>query len=265
MQLFNIHTHTARCGHAVGKDEDYILAAIDSGIEVLGFSDHVTFKEYVFNGERMRFEDMEDYLQSMVALKEKYKEKIDIKIGFECEFFKDYLPYYRELLERVDYLILGHHNSFLGDQDYGVDAIDERVIQYADEVCEGLESGLFTYLAHPSYFMLGRDEWNSVCDRAMNQICECAKKNHVPLEINLKGRSYGLRNFKDGPSYVYPHKKAMPFFSKHQNDCIFGLDCHDPKNFYKMKEWMMDCTEEFQVFNLNFVETVPFVNPIKKR
>lgn len=39
----NYHTHTSRCGHAVGEDEEYVINAIKSGIKVLGFSDHVPF------------------------------------------------------------------------------------------------------------------------------------------------------------------------------------------------------------------------------
>ena len=37
---YTYHTHTARCHHATGEDEEYVRAAIDAGIKVLGFSDH---------------------------------------------------------------------------------------------------------------------------------------------------------------------------------------------------------------------------------
>ena len=37
----NYHTHTARCGHATGTDEEYVLAAIEQGFDELVFSDHV--------------------------------------------------------------------------------------------------------------------------------------------------------------------------------------------------------------------------------
>ena len=36
----NYHTHTTRCFHAVGQDEDYVRAAIDGGFDLLGFADH---------------------------------------------------------------------------------------------------------------------------------------------------------------------------------------------------------------------------------
>ena len=38
--LTNYHTHTARCGHAEGTEEEYILTALRCGFKVLGFSDH---------------------------------------------------------------------------------------------------------------------------------------------------------------------------------------------------------------------------------
>ena len=35
--LKNYHTHTARCGHAWGTDDEFIQAAIDAGYTTLGF------------------------------------------------------------------------------------------------------------------------------------------------------------------------------------------------------------------------------------
>ena len=34
----NYHTHTTRCMHATGSDEDYVLSAIKGGYQELGFS-----------------------------------------------------------------------------------------------------------------------------------------------------------------------------------------------------------------------------------
>ncbi len=38
--IANYHTHTKRCRHAVGEDREYVEAAIEAGLKVLGFSDH---------------------------------------------------------------------------------------------------------------------------------------------------------------------------------------------------------------------------------
>ncbi|MFV0479993.1 MAG: PHP domain-containing protein [Anaerorhabdus sp.] len=44
MQNFNFHTHTYRCKHAIGRDEEYVIEAIKAGVKVLGFSDHMPFR-----------------------------------------------------------------------------------------------------------------------------------------------------------------------------------------------------------------------------
>ena len=85
---FNYHTHTYRCGHAVGEDEQYVINAIKLGIKKLGFSDHVMLPSgFDQPGIRGSFAQLEDYLHSIRALKEKYKDQIEIFVGFEAEYY----------------------------------------------------------------------------------------------------------------------------------------------------------------------------------
>ena len=44
MRQTNFHTHTSRCHHAYGEDEEMVRAAIQNGFEVLGISDHTCWK-----------------------------------------------------------------------------------------------------------------------------------------------------------------------------------------------------------------------------
>ena len=39
--MYNYHTHTSRCGHAIGEDEEYVIEAINASYKGIGFSDHV--------------------------------------------------------------------------------------------------------------------------------------------------------------------------------------------------------------------------------
>lgn len=54
MQNFNYHSHTERCGHAVGSDEAYVKEAIKNGYRYMGFSDHAPYRNGDAPGERMR-------------------------------------------------------------------------------------------------------------------------------------------------------------------------------------------------------------------
>lgn len=41
-----LHTHTKRCGHAQGEDEEYVKAAIDNKITLLGFFDYAFLPKF---------------------------------------------------------------------------------------------------------------------------------------------------------------------------------------------------------------------------
>ena len=88
--MHNYHTHTERCGHAIGLDEEYVIEAIKAGYQTLGFSEHVMFPDTSRN---------EEYFDTIALLKEKYKEHIDIKIALEVEYFPYYLPLYKKYLD----------------------------------------------------------------------------------------------------------------------------------------------------------------------
>ena len=55
-QSFNLHTHTARCGHGEGLDIQYVNSAIDAGFKLLGFSDHIPFPQIQQPQCRMNYE-----------------------------------------------------------------------------------------------------------------------------------------------------------------------------------------------------------------
>ena len=109
--MFNLHTHTYRCNHASGKDEEYVIKAIQNGYSTIGFSDHAP---YIFpsghiSSFRMLPNEAEGYAKSINSLKEKYKGKIDIKLGFELEYYPALFEKEIEFLKtfNYDYLILG--------------------------------------------------------------------------------------------------------------------------------------------------------------
>ena len=69
---YNYHTHTVRCHHAEGRDEDYVLKAIEAEYEEIGFSDHCAWPFENFTSPiRMRADEIEEYTESVKALREK--------------------------------------------------------------------------------------------------------------------------------------------------------------------------------------------------
>ena len=73
MKQTNFHTHTSRCHHAFGNDEEFVRTAIQNGFEVLGFSDHACWKydsDFVAH-MRMKLDEFDDY-----------KDKVNIIVVF---------------------------------------------------------------------------------------------------------------------------------------------------------------------------------------
>ena len=83
----NYHSHTTRCHHAVGTEREYVEAAIESGLEVLGFSDHTPypFKDGYVSRIRMGMDELEEYVNTILALRDEYRNDIEIHLGLEVE------------------------------------------------------------------------------------------------------------------------------------------------------------------------------------
>ncbi|MCR4911167.1 MAG: histidinol-phosphatase [Bacilli bacterium] len=229
---YNYHTHTYRCGHAVGKEEEYILSAINMGIKRLGISDHIFLPHHSQLGIRGDIDELDGYLSSLKYLREKYKDKIEIKIGFEAEYLPSYLSYYQSLLDNhdIDYLILGQHCYEENDElkyYFRKDQLIDGFIRYVDDVIKGMETGLFKYVAHPDLF------YNSCKDldfyeleKGSRRIIEKAIELNIPLEINM----CGMRKKNYDPNTHYPSNFFFILAREYQGvKFVYGVDAHDPE------------------------------------
>ena len=252
----NFHTHTSRCMHASGKDEEYVLAAIEAGYEVLGFSDHTPWKydsDFVAN-MRMPLSQFDEYYQSISSLKEKYKDQIEIKIGLECEYYPKYMEWLKSFAKeyRLDYLIFGNH-YYESDEYHMYNGActrdDEMLDKYVESTIEGLDTGVYCYLAHPDLFMRAR-RWDKKCEEAAHRLSAYCKEHDVLMEYNLAG----LRSSISRGVMEYPHDEFWKIAAQYGNRVIIGVDAHSPKHlrdtslyevFYnKLKDLKMEIVED---------------------
>jgi len=172
----NYHTHTARCGHAFGTDDEYVLAAIDQGFDVLGMSDHVPWpyaSGFTHPHVRMPITQLEEYVASMRALRKKYAGRIELLIGFECEYFPDYMNWLSDMRERMqlDYLIFGNHYDTTdeGGMYFGSARTAADLRRYVLSAEKGAATGLFAYMAHPDVFMRRYGKFDENCRAAARE------------------------------------------------------------------------------------------------
>ena len=232
----NYHTHTSRCGHAIGTDEEYVLEAIAFGITELGFSDHIFLPYHSQLGIRGEYEELEDYISSIEALKEKYKDRINIHLGFEAEAMKEYFPYYKQILGEghIEYLVLGNHCEVDKKNkenlhfyfSHATKAKD--IIRYTNSLVKGIKSGLFRIVAHPDYFMGSYYKWNKTTISCAKKICYAAKKHNVYLEFNFGAVRRGKKLYGKEYRFAYPYNKFWEIAKKYKCKVMIGLDAHTP-------------------------------------
>jgi histidinol-phosphatase (PHP family) len=102
MRATDYHVHTARCGHAGGATRDYVLRAISRGLDEIAFTDHVPLwflpGEDPEPGLAMTRAELPEYVDEVLALREEFRARIDVRLGIEADFAEGHEEGLRELL-----------------------------------------------------------------------------------------------------------------------------------------------------------------------
>lgn len=225
----NYHTHTTRCMHATGSDEEYILSAIKGGYKVLGFSDHTPWEYHTdfLSGIRMLPEELPEYVESLNQLREKYRGQIDIKIGLECEYFPEYIPWLKDQIKKyeLDYILFGNHYYHTDEKFpyFGRNTLSRDMLDlYEESAIEGMESGIFCCLAHPDLFMRSYPQFDHHCTAVSRHICRAAARLNIPLEYNIGRWQLG----EVGEKSTYPCPGFWRIAANEGCTAIIGLDAH---------------------------------------
>lgn len=227
----NWHTHTKRCGHAVGEDEEYVIAALKGGLKTLGFSDHAAYED-PDPGERMNLDEVQGYFDSVLSLKEKYRDQIRICLGMEVEYYPEQWHILSEYRRKLDYLILGQHNVYYDRVSaYGINDGD-TLHRYVDMLEAACERNLCDYIAHPDVALYSYQKLDGSVRECAQRIADISLKYNMPLELNTgSGVHGGMRRYEDGERYAYPTRIFFEEFAKRKCPVIIGLDVHDPARF----------------------------------
>lgn len=224
--LANYHTHTWRCQHANGEDREYVEAAIEGGLRVLGISDHCPwdFQDGHVSRIRMTMNQLDEYFSSFIRLREEYKKDITIYIGFESEYIGQLIDKQNEVFKQypLDYMILGQH--FNGPEKVnpytGLETKDASFLEsYVDLVIRAMDTGDYKYIAHPDLIHYTGDY--HVYEYHMTRLCAYLKERKIPVEINMLGLMEGRH---------YPSERFFQIASKIGNCGIVGIDAHIPSS-----------------------------------
>ena len=254
----NLHTHTWRCNHAKGRETDFIAAAIEQRFDILGFADHTPwfFPGEYYSGFRMRPELLHNYCATVNHLRKQYAGKLQISLGLELEYYPGLLPRLLPFLrdQGIEYLLLGQHfvGDEIGEHYSGAPTGDAAILRrYCIQSAEAMQTGLFTYFAHPDlFYFTGEDR---VYRRYMRQLCREAKSCGLPLEINLLG-SWSGRN--------YPDRRFWELAAEEGCQAVLGWDAHAPEHL-TMPEEERQARAMARELGIPLLDTVP-LRPVLK-
>lgn len=228
--LSNIHTHTNLCD---GKSapEEIVLAAINQGFRVLGFSEH----GYTPFDTSYCLTDTQKYIDEIHALKEKYKNDIQIYCGIE----EDSLAPVRR--SDFDYIIGSAHymNTPKGiiPVDHTMECTGEILEQYENDpikMAEAYYGAFCDYIQKRKPDVIGHfdlitkfDEQNKPLflgnndyERLAESYIKRAAKSGCIFEINTGGMSKGFR------TSPYPAANLLRTLKNENAKIILSSDSH---------------------------------------
>lgn len=236
----NLHTHSIYCD---GKDtiEAMTLVAINKGFNVLGFSGHGNCRNV--DDYSMDENNTKKYIEDVLAVKEKYQDRINIFLGVEQDVlgqrFKKHDPY--------DYIIGSVHFVKTGDMYLAVDfssEVTKQIVEYygsflnyaksyfeevkkiadMDEVDIVGHIDLLTKFNENEEFIKFDDP--DYLKLAYDCIDQLLAKNKI-FEINTGAIARGQRKTP------YPHKILLKYIYDHGGKICLNSDCHNKE--------MLDC------------------------
>lgn len=230
-EVANLHTHSHYCGHGSGEIAEYVEAAREAGLTLLGFSEHCPLADDRYRSTRMAYADQGRYEADVRA--QGGDDDITVLLGYECDYDPVYHSYLTEVATRTDYLLGAVH--FLNTASEADDSLFYRRLskrdlgRYADRYCEMLQSGLFLYGVHPDVFTFNYHLWDSEATAISRTIIECALDAGIGLEIN----GYGLQKLvvpaADGPTHSYPHARFWALAGEYPGlKVVSSSDAHIP-------------------------------------
>ena len=223
--ITNLHTHTPRCRHASGTEEEYVRCALNAGLQTLGFSDHTPypFPNGYYSTFRMFPDELPGYVAAVEDVRKRYAGQLQIHLGVEAEY---YPKYFKDMVAMVkdhgiEYMLLGQHmlyDEVEGIGTGGPTADPVLLRQYCNQTIDAMYTGLFTYFAHPDIINFVGDA--AVYRQEMGRLCRAAKACDLPLEINLLGLHLQRQ---------YPDPRFWEIAAQEGCKVVLGVDAHKPE------------------------------------
>lgn len=258
MHLSNLHTHSIYCD---GKNtpEEMVMAAINNNFNSLGISSHGPVDEE--NEWNIKHDKIEEYIDRVKALKEKYRDKIEIFLGMELDYIpgQGFTDLSRDLIKRLDYYVGSVHylGKFFDGSRWTVDYNTEDLLRGIEESFQGnIRKAVEAYyeaiaemaevyqppiIGHLDLFKKNNkdnilfDEREGWYIEAVKSCLDVIKNTSSLIEINTGGmaRKYTETQYPSTPILKMIRERNIPIIINSDAHTCDSLD-HKFKDMYKL-------------------------------
>jgi histidinol-phosphatase (PHP family) len=227
----DLHMHTPLCRHARGEPVEYARRAVELGFTEIGFSDHSPMRQDDFDDWRMRFDQLDEYVEKVRAAQKAFPQ-LTIRLALEVDYLPGQEEWIRELAARHpwDYFIGSVHyvsDSWAVDNPHQLSEWKSRDAWevwsvYFERLTMAAETGLFEIIGHPDLpkkfgFKPPRD-----CTPLFEKFLNAAKKKSCALDVNTAGLRKDCRE-------IYPSRQILELAFRAGVPIAFGSDAHAPE------------------------------------
>ncbi len=251
----NLHTHIYMCKHASGTVEDYCREAVNSGLKVLGISDHAPLPEKRRSESRMDLDQIAEYAAMFAPAREKFPQ-LTLLSGMEADVdFDTPIEYFTDgILKKydLDYLAAGVHcvrypgmelTTISPKRRFDIDVFRK----FVDDTVTLMEWGIFDFINHPDIMLMSLEKWDSRIEKELSRIPAAAERTGTPLEINAYGMRKSVVEYADGIRHQYPVLNFWEMASTYRISCMIGSDAHRPEDVFGNSEDAYAIAEKFNI------------------
>jgi histidinol-phosphatase (PHP family) len=224
------HMHTPLCRHASGQPAEYAACAVAAGLAEIGFSDHSPMRRDDFDNWRMRFDQLDEYVESVRRV-QKDSAGLVVKLALEVDYLPGHEDWIRELAARHpwDYLIGSVHyvsDSWAVDNPESIAQWKDRDpyevwSTYFDRLTRAADSGLFEIIGHADLPKKFKIYPKQDCAPLFNRFLETAQRKNIAIELNTAGLRKECRE-------IYPSRAFLQLAAQKKLPITFGSDAHAP-------------------------------------
>ena len=261
--MIDLHSHTKYSPDSKEEPEKHILKAINSGLKVFGFSEHLDY-DYIVNNMEVIKTDVKAYYENTCILKEKYKDKIKLLCGIEFGYAYNAEQEYINILKKYnfDYVINSVH--VVGNKDCYFQSYfegktkKESYLSYLKNVLLSVNAKFdFQIIGHIGYVirnapyknsMLNYKEFKNIIDDILISIIE--KQKVLEINTNIK-----RNDTKTLPTYEIVKR----YYDLGGKLVTFGSDCHQAQRLGENYNFVKD-----MLLDIGFKQLIYFENKIFK-